>query len=72
MMKENAPTFIDIQPLFPGKPCFPLSPAKDTTEQIEGFPYSNTDQLAIIFNLIGTPSEDDKSFVTDQKALEYL
>jgi mitogen-activated protein kinase 1/3 len=43
MMKENAPTFIDRQPLFPGKSCFPLSPAKDTTEQIKGFPYSNTD-----------------------------
>lgn len=43
MMKENAPTFIDRQPLFPGKSCFPLSPAKDATEQIKGFPYSNTD-----------------------------
>lgn len=26
----------------------------------------------MIFEVIGTPSEDDKSFVTDQKALEYL
>jgi mitogen-activated protein kinase 1/3 len=32
MMRENAPTFIDRQPLFPGKSCFPLSPAKDATE----------------------------------------
>jgi len=32
MMKENAPTFLDRQPLFPGKSCFPLSPAKDPTE----------------------------------------
>lgn len=29
MMKENAPTFMDRQPLFPGKSCFPLSPATD-------------------------------------------
>jgi mitogen-activated protein kinase 1/3 len=72
MMKENSPTYMDRQPLFPGKSCFPLSPAKDATEQIKGFPYSSTDQLAIIFNLIGTPNDDDKSFVTDQKALEYL
>jgi mitogen-activated protein kinase 1/3 len=28
--------------------------------------------LAIIFEVIGTPNESDKSFVTDQKALEYL
>jgi len=26
----------------------------------------------VIFGTIGIPSEDDKSFVTDQKALEYL
>lgn len=32
MMKENAPTFMDRQPLFPGKSCFPLSPAKNPTE----------------------------------------
>lgn len=72
MMKENAPTFLDRQPLFPGKSCFPLSPAKDPTEQRKGFPFSSTDQLAVIFGTIGIPSEDDKSFVTDQKALEYL
>jgi mitogen-activated protein kinase 1/3 len=28
--------------------------------------------LAVIFEVIGAPSEEDKSFVTDQKALEYL
>ena len=32
MMKENASTFMDRQPLFPGKSCFPLSPAKDPQE----------------------------------------
>jgi mitogen-activated protein kinase 1/3 len=26
MMKENAPTFMDRKPLFPGSSCFPLSP----------------------------------------------
>jgi len=28
--------------------------------------------LAIIFQIIGTPTDSDKSFVTDLKALEYL
>lgn len=32
MMKENSPTFMDRKPLFPGKSCFPLSPAKQVTE----------------------------------------
>ena len=72
MMRENAPTFMDRQPLFPGKSCFPLSPAKNPTEQRKGFPFSSNDQLAIIFAIIGTPTESDKSFVTDLKALEYL
>lgn len=65
MMKENAPTFMDRKPLFPGKSCFPLSPDKNPTEQRNGFPFSSTDQLAVIFEVIGVPSEEDKSFVTD-------
>lgn len=40
MMKENAPTFLDRKPLFPGKSCFPLSPAKKPQEQRKGFPFS--------------------------------
>ena len=72
MMKENAPTFMDRQPLFPGKSCFPLSPATDIQEQRKGFPFSSNDQFAVIFAVIGTPNEEDMSFVTDQKALEYL
>jgi mitogen-activated protein kinase 1/3 len=43
MMKENAPTFMDRQPLFPGKSCFPLSPAKNPTENRKGFPFSSND-----------------------------
>ena len=30
------------------------------------------DQLNVIFDVIGTPQEEDSSFVTDAKALEYL
>ena len=65
MMKENAPTYMDRKPLFPGKSCFPLSPAKDQTGMRGGFPFSSTDQLAIIFGTIGIPNEAEKSFVTD-------
>lgn len=72
MMKENAPTYLDRKPLFPGKSCFPLSPNNKLTEKRKGFPFSSTDQLNIIFQKLGTPNEDDRSFVTDQKAIEYL
>ena len=72
MMKENAPTFLDRKPLFPGKSCFPLSPAKEPQEQRQGFPFSDSDQMTKIFDVIGTPTEDDRSFVTDPKAIEYL
>jgi mitogen-activated protein kinase 1/3 len=72
MMKENAPTYLDRKPLFPGKSCFPLSPNNKLTEKRKGFPFSSTDQLNIIFQKLGTPSEEDKSFVTDTKAQEYL
>lgn len=74
MMKEHAPTYLDRKPLFPGKSCFPLSPDKKgkSKKKVNGFPISGTDQLGTIFHVLGTPSEDDISFVTDQKALEYL
>lgn len=72
MMKESAATYLDRKPLFPGKSCFPLSPDKTVKQERNGFPYSTEDQLAIIFQVIGTPSDEDKSFVTDTKATEYL
>ena len=72
MMKESAPTYLDRKPLFPGKSCFPLSPDKHVKEERKGFPFSKNDQLAVIFEVIGTPNEDDKSYVTDTKAAEYL
>lgn len=72
MMKESAPTYLDRKPLFPGKSCFPLSPDKHVKEERGGFPFSRNDQLAVIFEVIGTPNEEDRSYVTDAKALEYL
>ena len=74
MIKENAPTFIDRTPLFPGKFCFPLSPpgSKKVRLNEHGFPNEKSDQLAVIFDVIGTPSEEDIQFITDENALLYL
>lgn len=72
MQRENAPTFMDRSPLFPGNSCFPLSPDHHTKMRRAGFPSSNSDQLNVIFDVIGTPSEEEMSFITDDKAMLYL
>jgi len=56
---------MDRRPLFPGKSCFPLSPDRHARIQANGFPVAKDDQLAVIFEMLGTPTEDDMSFVTD-------
>ena len=75
MIKENAPTFTDRKPLFPGKFCFPLSPpAKSNPIKIneKGFPMDRSDQLNVIFEVIGTPTEEEMEFVTDQNGIVYI
>ena len=72
MIKENSPTFLDRSPLFPGSSCFPLSPDRNNTVKQGGFPHSHSDQLNVIFSVLGTPTEDEMDFVTDVKAIEYL
>eukprot|EP01017_Pseudomicrothorax_dubius_P001875 TRINITY_DN0_c6885_g1_i1.p1 TRINITY_DN0_c6885_g1~~TRINITY_DN0_c6885_g1_i1.p1 ORF type:complete len:166 (-),score=55.10 TRINITY_DN0_c6885_g1_i1:96-593(-) len=72
MLKENAPTFLDRSPMFPGSSCFPLSPDKAAVVNKSGFPHTSTDQLNIIFKVLGTPSEADIDFITDAKAIEYV
>jgi mitogen-activated protein kinase 1/3 len=72
MMKQSAATYLDRKPLFPGKSCFPLSPDRHARIQANGFPVAKDDQLAVIFDVLGTPNDEDISFVTDAKAISYL
>lgn len=72
MIKENAPTYQSRQPLFPGMSCFPLSPDHATCVEDGDFPSSSSDQLNVIFDVIGTPNKEDYSYVTDPKAIKYL
>ena len=74
MMKENAPTFTDRTPLFPGKSCFPLSPPGKKKVKVNefGFPNEKADQLNVIFDVIGSPDEESMGFVTDPNAILYL
>jgi len=75
MIQENAPTIVERTPLFPGKFCFPLSPP-DKSKAIQvnekGFPVDRSDQLNVIFEVIGTPSEEDMQFITDKNGILYL
>jgi mitogen-activated protein kinase 1/3 len=43
MMKENAPTYMDRKPLFPGQSCFPLSPDSNPNCRRNGFPINTND-----------------------------
>ena len=61
--------------LFMGLSWFPLSPweDEDIEEEINGFPINSSDQIQSIFDIIGTPfNEEAYHFITDDQALEYL
>ena len=72
LVKANAPHYIERGPLFPGVSCFPLSPDTKTSIKRMGYPCADNDQLNMIFNVIGTPNEEDLSFITDPKARSYV
>lgn len=58
-------------PLFPGTSCFPLSPDskhKDHRNNNRG----NHDQLSMIFNILGTPGEEDIAEIKRDDARRYL
>ena len=72
MIEDNCPKLEDRTPLLPGKFCFPLSPRRRRIAD-DGLPVKNdNDQLDLIFNLIGTPSQEDIEHITDKKYTEYL
>jgi mitogen-activated protein kinase 1/3 len=47
-----------------------LSPDKHSKRKGSGF--TERDQINVIMSVLGTPSEDDLSFVTDPTALNYI
>lgn len=59
MIRENYPNPRERCPLFQGSTCYPLSPHR---EQDRDYQYyygrSSRDQLNVIFNILGTPSDD--------------
>ena len=66
MMKENANSFLDRRPLFPGASCYPLSPATEAAAK------TGNDQLYLILEVLGTPSDSDYAFITDKVRVAEL
>lgn len=66
MQKENCSNPSRRQPVFPGRSSFPLS-ANDPFAWAD-----RTDQLNVIFDVIGTPSPEDIDKLQDDKARSYL
>ncbi|VWU49843.1 mitogen-activated protein kinase 2 [Hepatocystis sp. ex Piliocolobus tephrosceles] len=56
-------------PLFPGSSCFPLSPDRNSKKVHEK---SNRDQLNIIFNVMGTPTEEDLQSIDKEEVIKYI
>ena len=71
MMRGNCPVFSQRSPLFPGHSCYPLSPSKKQGFKA-GFSNQSTDQLAMIFSILGSPEENDYLFLTEPKAIKYV
>lgn len=66
MHHKNCHDFKERKVLFPGKTCFPFS-TKDP------FDYQHrTDQLRVVFDVIGTPQKDEIEKFTDQNVQIYL
>lgn len=66
MQRETRPDPSKRGPIFPGESCFPLS-IKDQMD------YANrADQMQVIFEIIGSPTEQEILKITDEKAQKYL
>lgn len=65
--------FKDRSPLFPGASCFPLSPDRDHKHDYRYHTRGKHDQLNMIFNLLGTPSDEELvSFHFNADARRYI
>jgi len=65
----------DVQergPLFPGSSCFPLSPDHKHKTDYKYHTKGKHDQLNMIFNLLGTPSDEDVDLLEREDAKKYM
>ncbi|OEH75742.1 CMGC MAPK family protein [Cyclospora cayetanensis] len=72
MIEENVESHCDRGPLFPGSSCFPLSPDQKNGDDSKLQTRGNKDQLNVIFNVLGTPSEEEIEALESQEAKQYI
>jgi len=62
----------DRGPLFPGSSCFPLSPDHKHKTDYKYHTRGKHDQLNMIFNLLGTPSDGEIDLLEREDAKRYI
>jgi len=62
----------DRGPLFPGSSCFPLSPDRRHRHDSRFHTKGSTDQLNVIFDLLGTPPEADIASLQREDAKNHI
>lgn len=64
----------DRSPLFPGSSCFPLSPDRNKNKATDAKHNSlgKQDQLNMIFNLLGTPTDEEIDMLERLDTAKYL
>jgi serine/threonine protein kinase len=72
MSKKTQPEYSQRRALFPGGSCFPLSPSSEPSMLVAGMPISPRDQLRLILETKGAPSDRDVQFINDAKAVQYV
>jgi mitogen-activated protein kinase 1/3 len=69
---DTGPALLDRGPLFPGASCFPLSPDRRHRYDKQFHTRGATDQLNVIFEVLGSPSEEDTAQLNRQDAREHI
>ncbi|CAE7205584.1 NTF4 [Symbiodinium natans] len=62
----------DRGPLFPGSSCYPLSPDRKHRKDPRFHTSLGTDQLNVIFDLLGTPSEAEIAQLQTEEAKQHI
>lgn len=72
-MKETEVNYKKRRLIFKSKSCYPMSPSLTMQDDEDGNPIlPENDHLKQIFNVTGTPSDLDLSFITNFQAREYI
>jgi len=63
---------MDRGPLFPGASCYPLSPDRRHRRDLAHHARGSTDQLSVIFDVIGTPTEEEINLIEGEDAQRHV